>query len=658
VAASRPLDEGRLPISGRRITIRRPRRAARRRGRLDLGLAPVVAVIAAVGLLVLEAGNADARRQEGSGELLFWLGLVVIYAPLTLRLISKSASREERLVLVVVLALSLYLVKILHSPLGFRLGDELATWRTTSDLLHTGHLFSSNPFVETFSAFPGLATVAGALSDISGRNVFVSGTVTIGVARVAMMLALFLFLERVLGSSRGAGVGIAVYVCNPSFLYFDSQFAYESLALCLAAVLLLAVHRWSEETWTDPKRSWWLGAIVLLACALATTHHLTGLAVLAFLAVWTAMTALARRNKGADARASGRLARIVHRIMPRGPVRLDAPLLPMIAIAIPVGLWLALVAGEAAVEELGGVFTGAFEAILDLVLGRSGGKEVFGSSSGVVNTPIARVIAVASVGTLLVILPFAAWRSWQRHRNVPISLSLTLVALLYPVTLFPRLTQAGAEISQRASEYVFVGLGFVIGFVFAGFVSSQSRGRAILSTVGLAVLLTLVLAGGIIVGESPATRQPGPFRVGTDSRSISPEGIAAARFASRALPRDSRVLADRPNAVLLGSYGGLDPVVGSIAGIDVTRVFFTPTFDDQDRTVVRDNEIDYVVRDLRLTRDLPVDGYYFYRGEPDAFSRDRPIGRAPLRKFDYLRDLSKIYTNGYVAIYDTSGLRR
>ena len=48
------------------------------------------------------------------------------------------------------------------------------------------------------------------------------------------MVALFLFLERAAGSARAAGIAIAVYACNPSFLYFDSQFGYESLALAIA----------------------------------------------------------------------------------------------------------------------------------------------------------------------------------------------------------------------------------------------------------------------------------------------------------------------------------------------------------------------------------------------------------------------------------------
>ena len=86
---------------------------------------------------------------------MFWAGLLLIYLPLTLRLFGRSASREERMTLVFLLGLALYLVKVLHSPDGFTLHDEFASWRGVWDLQRTGHLFSANPLIGNFSVFPG-----------------------------------------------------------------------------------------------------------------------------------------------------------------------------------------------------------------------------------------------------------------------------------------------------------------------------------------------------------------------------------------------------------------------------------------------------------------------------------------------------------------------
>src|SRR5262249_7224413 len=153
--------------------------------------------------------------------------------------LSSSASRAERISLAVLLGVSLFVVKILASPTGFVRFDELGTWRATNDVLQTGHLFSLNPMIVSTKGFPGLESVTAAVASLTGLSIFHSGLIVLGVARTMLVVVLFMFIERVTGSARAAGIGVAVYACNPSFLYFDSQFAYESLALPIALVLLL-----------------------------------------------------------------------------------------------------------------------------------------------------------------------------------------------------------------------------------------------------------------------------------------------------------------------------------------------------------------------------------------------------------------------------------
>src|SRR5207244_10976530 len=109
--------------------------------------------------------------------------LVVTSAPLTFRLLSPSASRAERISLVVVLGVSLFVVKILASPTGFVRFDELGTWRATNDVLQTGHFFSANPVIVSTAGFPGLPTVTAAVAQLTGLSIFHSGLIVLGVAR-------------------------------------------------------------------------------------------------------------------------------------------------------------------------------------------------------------------------------------------------------------------------------------------------------------------------------------------------------------------------------------------------------------------------------------------------------------------------------------------
>ncbi|HXR29789.1 MAG TPA: hypothetical protein VN752_01440, partial [Solirubrobacterales bacterium] len=69
-------------IPNSRIGARRRTARQRRVARLSLGLAPLLAVVAAAGLLMVAFGNNAARLDQGEAQVLFWGGLIVIYAPL------------------------------------------------------------------------------------------------------------------------------------------------------------------------------------------------------------------------------------------------------------------------------------------------------------------------------------------------------------------------------------------------------------------------------------------------------------------------------------------------------------------------------------------------------------------------------------------------
>ncbi|HXS32438.1 MAG TPA: hypothetical protein VN758_01525 [Solirubrobacterales bacterium] len=625
------------------------------RPELRFGFAPLLAVVAALGLLMVAVGNTAARLDETHAQPLFWGGLIVIYAPIALRLFSVSASREERIALAILLGGSLYVFKVLYEPTSFNLHDELATWRQTSDLISSGRALSDNPIVTGYAGFPGLELFTSALSKLGGLRIFLSGTIVIGLARLALMLGLFLFLERATRSSRAAGIAVALYACNPSFLYFDSQFGYESIALVIAAALLLVAVDWDDPRSLGRRRSpaGLIAAMVILSATLAITHHMTSYAMVGFLGLWALMIAFAGGRQASGTASTVSSARFA---FSRAPW-LDGPGLPALFLALAAAGWFVFEASHVTTAELGDVLKEAIESVIHLITGESGSKTLF-QSAGQTNTPAARVLGVASIVPLLVLIPLGLLRTWRgRGAPNPLWRALSVVALFYPLTMLLRFTQAGTETSQRASEFVFLGLAFLGGLLLSELPWGGDRSRRLRLGLGLSALMTVIFLGGFIVGESPVTRQPGPFLVGGEARAISPQGLAAAQFAASKLPPGSRVLVDRPNSTLISSYGYLDRVSGSIEGISVTRVFTSKRFDAIDQRVISNDEIDYIVVDRRLTHEPPAGGYYFESTEPDANTYESPLDVAALRKFNHVRGLSRIFDNGAIAIYDTSGLR-
>ena len=78
-----------------------------------------------------------------------------------------------------------------------------------------------------------------------------------------------------------------VYATNPSFVYFDAQFAYESVALLLMLTIVrlyveaLAAERSGTRTWRQSLSTALL--IAVMSFGLVVTHHLTSLAGIALL---------------------------------------------------------------------------------------------------------------------------------------------------------------------------------------------------------------------------------------------------------------------------------------------------------------------------------------------------------------------------------------
>ena len=97
-----------------------------------------------------------------------------------------------------------------------------------------------------------------------------------------LVLVLCDAVEHLTGSPRKGGLAVAVYALSAQFTFFNSQFAYQTLALplALAAVAFIARARWAHNP-----GSLLIGATVCLL-AVAVTHHITSWLTAVFLAVW------------------------------------------------------------------------------------------------------------------------------------------------------------------------------------------------------------------------------------------------------------------------------------------------------------------------------------------------------------------------------------
>jgi hypothetical protein len=577
-----------------------------------------------VGLLVVSVADTLGWNASFWAEPLFWAGLAIIVVPLAALATGSSCSRRQRLLFVTVLGIALYLVKVLLSPNGFGFGDELMRFRTAQDIYLSGHLFQVNPLNDVTGLYPGSELVAAALARLGHTSLFVSGLLLVAAARVAAILAIFLLAERASRSDRVAATAAVIYACNPNFLFEAAQFSYESVGLPLAFVAGLAAAR--ADIPGERRRVRWLLAAGAIAATIAT-HHAASYALALALLAWAGASRLMIRSGQAEETA---------------PVGLAALAL------CGAAAWLAFVA-PATLHYLTKPPLNGFHQLIGILIAGSNPRALFSSRGVSVAPPAEHYVAFAAAGLLALALPFGLIVAWRTRRRNSLSVVLIVVTLLYPVSLALRLTSGGAEAANRASEYLFLALGFVFGGLMVRLWQSR-RGRIwrVLAVPALAV----VFAGGVVTGVGHTARLPGPYLVEAGPRSITPQSIDAAKWLLATYGPGNRVVGDQGNSVLAGSLGRQTVLGDGGVGHGAWPLFFSPRLGPEQLKLIRSSRIKFVIVDQRLLAGIPYGGLYISQGEPD-----RRLTAADLAKFNRppLRSL-RVYDGGPIQIYDVQTL--
>jgi hypothetical protein len=595
----------------------------RARLRADLGWLPILALTSAAGVTLCTMGDALSRSARSSSQLPFWAGVLVIVVPIAFRLYSSAAGRRERLVLVVLLGLALYLVKVVLDPFGFTFPDELVHAPNANEILRTHHLFSANPILTVTPRYPGLESVAAALSATTGLGTFGAGLIVIGASRLVMMLGLFLLFERVSGSARIASLGAAIYTANANFVFFSAQFSYESIALPLLVLVLVAVAQWQASN--GLRRREWAVPAVVATCAITVTHHMTSYALVAALLAVALATA------------------VVSRDWSRNPMPFA-----LFAMAVTAG-WLVVVA-SITVGYLSPVLTRALFSTIHTVSGEAGPRHLFATDATGYKAPLLeRAVAFGSVVLLAAGMPVGLRAIWRRYRSSPFALIFALAAIVFFGVLLLRFAPAAWETANRASEFLFIGLAFVLALVS---VDRLRRRHPWIQGGVMTGCFAIVFAGGVIAGWPPSLRLSQRYVVAAGSRDVESEPRQLARWAKTDLSPRQRVSASTSDARLLLTYGNQFAMTGHGGEDqpDTIDILQSPLLPGWQRADLRDYRIAYVVADDKLKSYSNDTGYYFGL-RPDVGKPDALLDPGAARKFDAF-GADRVYDSGSIKVYD------
>lgn len=595
------------------------------RPRLGAGHLPAIVLACGIGLLVCSIANALARGTDGYPMLLYWLGVLLIAGPIFYRLTATEASTAERLALVCLLGLSLFGVKVLRDAPLFTFNDELVHAFNANQIGAHHHLFESNSILKVTPYYPGLEGATSALMTVTGLSSYTAGIFVVGAARLTLMAALFLLFLRVGGSARVAGLAAAIYTCNFNFLFWGAQYSYESLALPLLLVIMMALAE--REAVPRPALRAWAVPVVIAILAVLVTHHLTSYAVIAVLlglsiAFWYVKRSWRPPNPWGFA----------------------------VLAAVLAGAWLLIVASST-IGYLSPVLSGAVDAIVNTFSGEEPPRQLFQKGSSAVGaTPIAaRALAILAILVLLVGLPFGLRELWRRHRNQPFALLFALAAVAFFATLALRIAPSAWETGNRASEFLFVGLAFVLAY--AGFeLLRRFSSRPRLMRGVLAGVISLVLIGNAISGWPWDSQLSRPLRVSASGGTIISPPLAMAEWAADDIS-NGRFAAPTADANLLLNPGDKAVLTGPYP--DVEGILEDPGLGSWQLPLLRRHKLRYVVSDLRPAAADGIRGYYFSTEDSD----EGHLPRGVTAKFNRVPGAARIYANGPITVFDLEGRR-
>ncbi len=261
----------------------------------------------------------------------------------------------------------------------------------------------------------------------------------------------------------------------------------------------------------------------------------------------------------------------------------------------------------------------------------------------------------ASVAVVALGLPFGLLSLWQQHRHDALSVMLGIVSLAYPITQVFRFTDFGSDITDRSAAFLFLSIAYVLTILITHFWPTRKLSWKATSLVTCAI--SAVFLGGVILDSGPGWRAlPGPYEVVADERSVESEGIQAAIWSLAYLGPDNRVGTDRINQIVMNTFGDQNVVTSQADLVDISPVFFSSRFDPEDVAILQSGRVRYLVVDLRLSRSLPLQGFYFEVSEPDAYHLTSPISRAALTKFNTIPHINRLFDSGNIVIYDVGAI--
>jgi hypothetical protein len=570
----------------------------------------------AVAVLLIAIGYAVARDRAEETVLatsLYWAGQLLLFGSTTAMVLARRRSTVVLTSAVLAFTAAQYAVKVLYSPIRLKFPDELQHEQSMLGMLATGRLFPTNYSLPISPLYPGLEAAAVGFVEVLGMPVHVAELLVAGLAHMLLAAAVLVLMRLLIRRRDLASLGTLAYCFGSYQAFYNSMFVYQALALplaVLAVVQVLAILRGDRV----------LGRLVTaagLSFCVVITHHVT--------AFFTALVLIAIATFS-----------FLH-----PAYRRRAPWATLAAVASSAFLtaWVLSVA-PATLGYLGepySKFVGTLGAAGHQISTPGEGQPVF-------ERPFTYGAVILTL-SMLALLSIVAWRRGNKATAVvaatAASLQLLVVAIRFAVS-------DGQELAGRAQNYLAlytsIGVAVCLGLLLHGY---SRYGKIAVSSI-----LSVLFVGGIVSGwPPPYERLPGQYQVDAFESSVDPHAVAAAEWTRSHIGPGNRFASDFGNLAVIGTLGEQFPISSSYS-----ELFYRYSYDSRDALLVQNDEIQFILVDMRLSQQLPPpDSYSYFTNDSRAGTHLNPLDPEVLRKFSYMPGVGCLYDDGTIQIYDLRG---
>jgi len=569
----------------------------------------VLAFLLSGALLALAEWMA-ARGDTTAHFYVFWVAYFLVTAPVAWLMVTQRTGAAARGALVVALgiwSLAPSLLRTGNHPLFF---DEFSHFRMLQDLVHTGHPVSSVGLLQIGASFPGLELVTSALFHLSGLTLWISALVIAGVAHVALLAGVYVLVRDASRSTRAAAIAAVVYSLNPSWLIFDAQFSYETLALPMLVWILVFALRGARQRPIGAAvftRVAQVSLAVVLIAGLVVTHSVTSFVCAATL------TGIA----------------IVATLQRRGLLRADVVTSPLVAWGLAA--WSVLVTtfrfvdvGHPLLVYLGPTFHVSEQLRQLLSLFGIGAGLPLHSAFANSSAPLFEIVcAYLMLPVLLVAFVWALWGLLGSRRELsPLAYVAAVLGALFFASLPLASAVAYSEAVHRSWAFSFLGFAVILavagGLALDGRLTISMRARRLWPPEvrwhrtlrpAIAACAVVVAIGSVSLGSSTAYRFGGPVAPETDPLYVGTQTAMIASWFARHGTSHDVVFANRwvVRPIAIASRVRLVKP----GGTEVLLLLTHHIYADQLYAYLRDR-VTYVVFDRRTGAVGSVEGWFWY----------------------------------------------